>query len=98
MPDKFNKYSRVKIVENNTARIIIHWRYAPKPSKVKLIDFVDEYFTIYPDGMLVRTFRKGVEKLDEWDNGNNLTVKYYMLESNGIQCLEKNKISGVDTY
>jgi hypothetical protein len=89
MPDKFNKYSKIRVIENNGARVVVHWRYAPDLSNVKLADYVDEYFTVYPDGVLVRTFRKGAEKLDEWAGPWNLKVVQLRLASEGIKTLPR---------
>ena len=64
MSDKQDRYSHVRIVENNDARIVIHWRYAQCECEQYLgnypdpltgwTDWADEYFTIYPDGVAVR--------------------------------------------
>jgi hypothetical protein len=63
MSDKQCRYSHVRIVENNDARIVIHWRYActdiryfinnPNP-ETGWGDWADEYYTIYPDLLAVR--------------------------------------------
>ena len=64
MSDKQNRYSHVRILENNDARTIIHWRYAQCECEGYLgndpdpltgwTDWADEYFTVYPDGVAVR--------------------------------------------
>ena len=64
MSDKQNRYSHVRIVENNEARTVIHWRYAQCECEHYLgndpdpltgwTDWADEYFTVYPDGVAVR--------------------------------------------
>jgi hypothetical protein len=82
MPDKFNKYSRVKLVEASDDQIIVHWRYAPDLQNVSLTDFVDEYFILYPDGRLIRSFRPGREKYDDWADPGNLQVRSYDLSDN----------------
>ncbi len=64
MSDKHNRYSHVRIIENNDARTVVHWRYAlcevehytcanPDPL-TGWTDWADEYFTVYPDGVAVR--------------------------------------------
>ena len=62
MSDKQCRYSHVRIIENSPARCVVHWRYA-LTNVVNEIrdedesgwgDWVDEYFTIYPDGVGVR--------------------------------------------
>jgi hypothetical protein len=64
MSDKQDRYSHVRILENDDARIVIHWRYAQCECEQYLgnypdpltgwTDWADEYFTIYPDGVAVR--------------------------------------------
>ncbi len=62
--DKQSRYSRVKILESSAARVLLHWRYAlneglnykgahPDPL-TGWFDWVDEYWTVYPDGIAVR--------------------------------------------
>ena len=62
LSDKQCRYSHVRIIENSPARCVVHWRYA-LTNVVNEIrdedesgwgDWVDEYFTIYPDGVGVR--------------------------------------------
>ena len=64
MSDKQDRYSHVRIIENNDARIVVHWRYAQCECEHYLgnypdpltgwTDWADEYFTIYPDGVSAR--------------------------------------------
>lgn len=62
MGDKQTHYSHVRIIENTTARCVIHWRYALASIKHEILnenesgwgDWCDEYWTIYPDGVAVR--------------------------------------------
>ncbi len=63
MSDKQTRYSHVRILESNDARVVVHWRYSPVdldynlPYVDKLTgwgDSVDEYYTIYPDSVGVR--------------------------------------------
>jgi hypothetical protein len=63
MSDKQARYSHVRILESNDARVVVHWRYAPVDLKYNLAyidkqsgwgDWVDEYYTIYPDAVGVR--------------------------------------------
>ncbi len=82
MPDKFNKYSSVRLIESNDKQIRVHWRYAPDLQNVSLTGFVDEYFTIYPDGRLIRSFRPGKEKCDDWASPDNLQKRAYNLSNN----------------
>jgi len=62
MGDKQTRYSHVRIIENNAARVVIHWRYALAGIKHQFLpedaygwsDYADEYWTIYPDGIAAR--------------------------------------------
>jgi hypothetical protein len=64
MSDKQTRYSHVRVLESNDARVIVHWRYAlsevehykganPDPL-TGWFDWADEYWTVYPDGVAVR--------------------------------------------
>ena len=63
MQDRHCRFSNVRIIENNEARVVIHWRYAlvsshdntwmPDP-KTGWEAWVDEYYYIYPDGSAIR--------------------------------------------
>jgi len=64
MSDKQARYSHVSILESNDARVVVHWRYAlTEVERYKIAwqdpvtgwaDWVDEYWTVYPDGVAVR--------------------------------------------
>jgi hypothetical protein len=57
MADKQNRYSHVRIIENNQARVVIHWRYAANDITYSFINrktWADEYHYIYPDGTAIR--------------------------------------------
>ena len=62
MGDKQCSYSHVRIIENTPARAVIHWRYALASISHKIMfetetypgDWMDEYWTAYPDGVVVR--------------------------------------------
>jgi hypothetical protein len=63
MMDKQNRYSHVRLLENNDARVVVHWRYAlcdrfyeiARPDEMTgWGDWTDEYYTIYPDGVAAR--------------------------------------------
>ena len=63
MSDKQIKYSRVKILENNDARVVVQWRYALVDNWDKFAfydpatgwgDWTEETFYIYPDMVAVR--------------------------------------------
>jgi len=63
MLDPRCRFSHVRIVENTPARVVVHWRYCPTSangnhSQVNPVsgweDWVDEYYTFYPDQVGVR--------------------------------------------
>ncbi len=63
MSDKQARYSSVRIVEKNDARIVIQWRYAISDIKYSIFgthngagwgEWADEYYYIYPDGIATR--------------------------------------------
>jgi len=63
MSDKQDRYAHIDIVENNDARVVVKWRYAPCNIMYGLFNvdgttgwanWVDEYFYIYPDGVMMR--------------------------------------------
>ncbi len=62
MGDKQCRYSHVRIIENTQARVVVHWRYALAGIKHQIFketdsetgEWVDEYWTAYPDGVVVR--------------------------------------------
>ena len=63
MLDPRCRFSHVRIIENTPARVVVHWRYCPTSangnhSQVNLVsgweDWVDEYYTFYPDQVGIR--------------------------------------------
>jgi hypothetical protein len=76
LPDKVCQYSHVRLIEASPARVIVHWRYVPDFSDPQLDGWVDEYFTIYPDGVCVRTIRKKAARLDDWLDPSRVVVQY----------------------
>lgn len=63
MSDKQCRYARVRIIENNAARAVVHWRYAINDIKYQIAhpdavtgwgDWADEYYYIYPDAVATR--------------------------------------------
>jgi hypothetical protein len=74
MSDKYCDFSHTRIIESNPARTIIHWRYAPIGLNYKHPfvdpysgrgDWVDEYYTIYPDMVSVRSMTLHSTAIDE---------------------------------
>ncbi|HUX59501.1 MAG TPA: LamG-like jellyroll fold domain-containing protein [Bacteroidales bacterium] len=63
MSDKQTRYSSVRIIERNDARIVIQWRYAVSDIIYDIFgtdrgsgwgEWADEYYYIYPDGVSTR--------------------------------------------
>lgn len=62
MSDKQCRYSRVKIIENSDARVVVHWRYAISDITYNIVrtevdgwgEWADEYYYIYPDAVSTR--------------------------------------------
>ena len=62
MGDKQCRYSHVRIIENTQARVVVHWRYALSAIRHQIYsetdtsrgEWVDEFWTAYPDGVVVR--------------------------------------------
>jgi hypothetical protein len=74
MLDPRCRFSHVRIIENTPARVVVHWRYCPTSanknhSQVNPIsgweDWVDEYYTFYPDQI-------GIRKVIQHSEGRSL--------------------------
>jgi len=65
MQDKGNRYSKVDIVENTPARVVVLWRYALGDPNYQIIfnEWVHEYYYFYPDG-------SGVREIQFWANSD----------------------------
>lgn len=70
MQDRHCRFSHVRIIENNAARVVVHWRYAPVSAynntwrvdpKTGWECWIDEYHYIYPDAAGIRkvSWKKG---------------------------------------
>lgn len=90
MPDKVNSFSVVKIIESNPNKVVIHWRYLPVFSGTNPLqgltptNFVDEYFTFSPNGLVERTIRQGTPKVDDWADPKFQFVQTFKLTTKGI--------------
>ncbi|NQV32949.1 MAG: hypothetical protein HQ515_09655, partial [Phycisphaeraceae bacterium] len=98
-PDKINKCSYVRIVENTPDKITVHWRYAPDQRRDSFTrfretyggdigqyhtEYCDEYFTIKTDGTVLRRLKKGCYRLDDWNDPANAITQTLQLTSTGI--------------
>jgi hypothetical protein len=99
-PDRINKCSYVRVIENSDKKIVIHWRYAHDLKSLNFTDFrksyegdigkyfadyVDEYFEIGPDAVVTRKIKKGCYSLDQWNDPTNITTQVLKLSSEGIE-------------
>jgi len=79
MSDKQSKYSHVRVLESDDARVVVHWRYADAEVEKSIgawpdpytgwFDWIDEYYTVYPDGVAVRKqvlWSSALDKGHEW--------------------------------
>jgi hypothetical protein len=83
MSDKQCRYSHVRIIESNDARVVVHWRYAPVDVKYehpfidpvnKWFDWVDEIYTLYPSGVGVREVTVQTNRPDLWTEFQEMIV------------------------
>ncbi|HIJ72147.1 MAG TPA: hypothetical protein HPP87_12430 [Planctomycetes bacterium] len=86
-PDALNKYSYVRVIENKSQRVIVHFRYMPDFDNVAPEGVVHEHFTILPSGKITRTIRKGTKRFDDFIDPKNVTIQTIQLEANGIKQL-----------
>ncbi|OUX30414.1 MAG: hypothetical protein CBE24_06680 [bacterium TMED264] len=97
-PDKNNIYSYVRLIENNSDSIVVHWRYFPQftlgshsvptSGNVDFDGVVHEYFIFFPDGKVRRIIREGTKKLNDWQDPANRTVQHIHLNKNGINVIQ----------
>lgn len=91
-PDNVNTYSHVEIIESNPARIIIRWRYVMEFDNsydISPADWAVEYFTVYPDGTLLRTIRRPADSFEKWEMPDNLLYRKLSLRKNGTTNISK---------
>jgi len=84
-PDKFNRHSYVRIIENTADEIIVHWRYYPHILKTEMTDVVHELFTFTPDGKVIREIKKGTDKIDQWKDPKNILTYELQLKEDLIE-------------
>lgn len=89
-PDKINRHARASVIESNTERVIIHYRYMPEiPTDVgprnppDQTTFVDEYFVFHPDRGGLRAVRPGTPMIEEWRDPARVEVTRFQIEEDG---------------
>jgi len=81
-----NWYSRVEVIETSPARAVVHWRYATNCSRTSMgiRDWVDEYFTVYPDGACIRAIKNAAgTSYSQW-NGMAPVLRNLQLLAEGV--------------
>ncbi|MHC4644736.1 MAG: LamG domain-containing protein [Planctomycetota bacterium] len=82
-----NPFSRVFVIDTNPARAIVHWRYARDCGSVGATGWVDEYFTVYPDGVCIRTIKNAAgTSASQW-SGMTPDIRTMQLLPEGIAAL-----------
>jgi len=84
-----NWHSRVEVIETSPARAIVHWRYATNCSRTSMTiqDWVDEYFTVYPDGVCIRTIKDAAgTSCSQW-NSMSPVIRNLQLVPEGVVAL-----------
>lgn len=95
MPDRVNLYSHVEIITNTPEVVVVHWRYLCRFSagnprgSVNPTNFVDEVFTISPNGRVTRIVKKATAKIDDWTDPLNQIAEVLQLKKNGIAELSR---------
>ena len=90
MPDRVNLFSHVEIIESTASKVIVHWRYlssftAGNPrGGLDPNNFVEEVFTITPDGRITRVVKQGTKTIDEWNDPLNQVTQVLQLGRDGI--------------
>jgi len=83
MSDKQTRYSHVRILENSQARVVVHWRYSPVDVNYRIPnvnwetkwgDWVDEFYTVYPDGVGIRRVVLRSSASNVWTRWQQSTV------------------------
>ncbi len=84
MSDKGSWDSHVRIIENNAARVVVHWRYRlTEPGHHWANydtngwgDITDQYYYMYPDGVVAKSQRCYTSQPDSWHEWNEQIVVF----------------------
>ena len=91
MADKRGRFNRVNLVENTDARVVVHWRYAAIDVGYVFPQadvWVDEYYTIYPDGV-------GIRFVDAPDSDYGDFHDIQFLSQPGTTCLDNMNLRAI---
>ena len=83
--DKNNIYSYVRIIRRSKEEVMVHWRYIPDFSNPEFSGVVHEYYTIKPDGSVVRIIQPGRISLEEFNDDGNQIKETFELTRSGIK-------------
>ncbi len=95
MPDRVNLFSHAEIIESTASKVMVHWRYlssfTPGNPRGGLDpnNFVEEVFTVTPDGRITRMVKQGTKTIDEWNDPLNQTTQVLQLSKNGVTQLSR---------
>ena len=100
--DKQCRYSNIRIIENNDARVVLHWRHAMNNMEYELIhedsvshwnDWCDEILTIYPDGVAARKLLHWCSYLDFQNGAKEIPYEDFIedVDQNGNLILTDSK-------
>lgn len=92
-------YSYVRVIQNNSKRIIVQWRFIPNIKSLEranqnldpliksgLTGVVQELFTIYPDHTVLREIKDANgTRYEDWINPEHSTIEKLKLEKDGIK-------------
>ncbi len=95
MTDRANVYSHAAIIKNTPDQVVVHWRYLPNftagnpNGNLATTNFVDEVFTITPDGRVKRVVKKGTSRIEDWNDPLNQTTQVLQLNPDGVAELRR---------
>ncbi len=90
MPDRCNVYSHVEVIENTADKVVVLWRYlrsfvGGNPHQhVDPNHFIEETFTVTPDGQVQRVIKQATEKIDDWNDPLNQIEQHLQLTTDGL--------------
>ena len=96
-PDRMNRYSYARVIENTPKQVVVHWRYMADFANVQWDGVVHEIFTIRPNGEVERVVRKGTKSRRDWDDPNNRHVQTLRLTADGIELVKDRKPARSET-
>ena len=90
MPDRVNLFSRVAIIESTASKVVVLWRYLSRftpgnpHGNLDPNNFVEELFTITPNGRVTRAVKQGTKTIEEWNDPLNQTTQELQFGKAGI--------------